>query len=376
MSRLVGARPSLEGAIVNNSLVDNTIDLVDYSSVPTREQRAQQIRQFILDTADQESAKVATIAGRRFGISRQAINRHIGALVDQGLLIRTGQTRGVRYRRAVQKVKFTVPVEGLSEHNVWDERVASLTEGLPGNVLGIGFYGFTEMVNNVIDHSGSTEVTLAVERAPATLTMVIQDQGIGIFTKLKESLELEDERHAVFELTKGKLTTDPKRHTGEGIFFTSRMFDKFGLGSGELLLGRMRDGRDWLVNDIDRSVQGTNVYLEIGTDSTHTTQEIFDNYTSEQDDYGFNKTHVLVELAKAGEESFVSRSQAKRIVARLDKFKEVVLDFSNVEDIGPAFADEMFRVFATRHPSINLIPISTNENVSRMIRRAEQDSKS
>ena len=36
-----------------------------------------------------------------------------------------------------------------------------------------------------------------------------------------------DKRQALFELSKGKFTTDPSRHSGEGVFFTSRMFDDF-----------------------------------------------------------------------------------------------------------------------------------------------------
>jgi RNA polymerase sigma-70 factor (ECF subfamily) len=42
-------------------------------------------------------------------------------------------------------------------------------------------------------------------------------------------MHLLDERHAILELSKDQLTTDPARHTGDGIFFTSRMFDSFDL---------------------------------------------------------------------------------------------------------------------------------------------------
>ena len=59
---------------------------------------------------------------------------------------------------------------------------------------------------------------------------------MGIFKKIQKALDLLDERHAILELAKGKLTTDPKHHTGEGIFFTSRMFDEFTILSGGVLL--------------------------------------------------------------------------------------------------------------------------------------------
>ena len=54
---------------------------------------------------------------------------------------------------------------------------------------------------------------------------MIDDDGEGIFKKIKNALNLLDEKQAVLELAKGKLTTDPSRHTGEGIFFTSRAFN-------------------------------------------------------------------------------------------------------------------------------------------------------
>ena len=36
-------------------------------------------------------------------------------------------------------------------------------------------------------------------------------------------LDLSDERLASLELSKGKLTIEPRRHSGEGVFFTSRV---------------------------------------------------------------------------------------------------------------------------------------------------------
>jgi hypothetical protein len=56
--------------------------------------------------------------------------------------------------------------------------------------------------------------------------------------------------------------------------------------------------------------------------------------------------------------------------ARFERFKEVFLDFSAVESIGQAFADEIFRVYATRHPEMTLTAVNANRQVSQMIRRA------
>jgi len=182
---------------------------------------------------------------------------------------------------------------------------------------------------------------------------------------------LDDERHAILELSKGKLTTDPARHTGEGIFFTSRMFDRFSLGSGQLFVGCRRGKGDWLLEDRDYTFEGTTVKLEIDPLSNRTTKEIFERYATDQDDYAFSRTHVVVELGRQFPgEKMVSRSQAKRVMARLDGFREVVLDFQGIDDIGPAFADEIFRVFQNEHPGSRITPVNLSEQVERMIRRA------
>ena len=53
-----------------------------------------------------------------------------------------------------------------------------------------------------------------------------------------------------------------------------------------------------------------------------------------------------------------------------EKFKTVVLDFAGVEEIGQAFSDEIFRVFATSHPEVDLISVNAAVGVQQMIVRA------
>jgi hypothetical protein len=66
----------------------------------------------------------------------------------------------------------------------------------------------------------------------------------------------------------------------------------------------------------------------------------------------------------------VSRSQARRILAGLEKFKTIDLDFQDVETIGQAFADEIFRIWQTAHQDISIIAKNANDNIMLMIRRA------
>jgi hypothetical protein len=67
---------------------------------------------------------------------------------------------------------------------------------------------------------------------------------------------------------------------------------------------------------------------------------------------------------------YVSRSQAKRILAGLDKYKKIIMDFKDVPSVGQAFADEVFRVYKTNRPDVIIEPINMEEPVKFMIDRA------
>lgn len=283
-----------------------------------------------------------------------------------------GSTRGRRYEvLAEQQSKQVSLIPAPQEDVLWREWLAPEIEEVPANVRDILHHGFTEMVNNAVDHSGGTQLVLDLVKSPLRVEVSVSDNGIGIFKKIKEAFHLDDEKQAVLELSKGKLTTDPARHTGEGIFFTSRMFDTFSILSSTLFLVHLSSAEsDWLLENAD-STTGTLVSMELDTETRRTTRQVFDRFTSEgEGDYGFDITRVPVALAKYGDENLISRSQAKRLLARFDRFRRVVLDFTNVSAIGQSFADEVFRVFALQHPEVHLQPQNANADVTRMISRA------
>jgi hypothetical protein len=115
--------------------------------------------------------------------------------------------------------------------------------------------------------------------------------------------------------------------------------------------------------------------MRISPESPRTTQEVIERFSIAKDGSGFDRTCVAVRLVEPAGSTLVSRSQAKRIVARLERFKEVILDFAGVESVAPAFADEIFRVFASGHPKVCLVPVHDNEQVRQMIRRAQRGQR-
>jgi anti-sigma regulatory factor (Ser/Thr protein kinase) len=275
-------------------------------------------------------------------------------------------TEPFRFVRA-DEVGFCFKIEpGLEEDQVWCTTVLPLLEGLPENTIDVWQYCVTEMVNNAIDHSEGSSLTVLVQRRPSDTRVSVHDDGIGIFRKIKAAFNLEDETQAILELSKGKLTTDPDRHSGQGIFFTSRMLDKFSiLSRGAYFSHEATRPVDWILPD-DDSDSSTMVTMALDNNADRTLKDVFDQYSSGEN-YDFSKTVVPLRLARFGEEKLISRSQAKRALARVEKFKTVVFDFAGIEMIGQAFADEVFRVWARAHEDVECMVIDASPTVRKMI---------
>ncbi|WP_303903412.1 STAS-like domain-containing protein [Thiohalomonas denitrificans] len=328
------------------------------------------LEQFALQAIDQDGANVSARVAEAFDVSRQAASARLRAFKKKGLIESTGTGRGTRYHLCkLADDKQSYRIEGLSEDLVWDRQCAPVVRNLAENVRDMWHYGITEMVNNAIDHSGSEVVQVHIWRDALRTSAIVADEGEGIFHKIQHSLELLDPREAILELAKGKLTTDPERHSGEGIFFTSKMFDAFVITSRNLYF--RHDADEDLDILLEQSVDetGTTVFLQLSNDSGRKMKEVFDEFAAPEE-YTFSKTVVPVRLAQHEGEKLVSRSQAKRLTARFEKFEHVVLDFEGVEEIGQAFADEVFRVFQRAHPGTLLAPMNMTEAVEDMVKRA------
>lgn len=338
-------------------------------------QRGEDIRRFILENVEKDGSHIGKLTSDHFHITRQAASKHLKKLRLEGALGERGQTRNRAYTLAPQMEwgrEYQI-TDDLEEHLVWSDDIKPALGQLPDNVMDIWQYGFTEMLNNAKDHSDGHNITVLLRKTSVSTEMMIIDNGIGIFRKIQSSLKLLDERHAIFELAKGKLTTDPKRHTGEGIFFTSRMFDSFDILSGGVAFSHeYGKEEDWILERAKPNA-GTAVWLKLNNHTSRTLKKVFDKFTSGED-VSFSKTIVPVKLAQYGNDKLVSRSQAKRVLARVELFKTVMFDFTDVPTIGQAFADEIFRVFAHEHPEIEILAIKTNSEVKRMIDRAKNST--
>lgn len=336
-----------------------------------RTQRARAIRTQLLNLVRSGRVDFVAEVADQFTVSRQTIHGHLKWLVDQGMLTASGSTRARIYALGPnQFLQAGYDLGGIDEQTLYQRDFASIFDDLPENIGEICHYGFTEMINNAIDHSAGERALITVERDSESIFIAIDDDGEGIFERIARLMDLPDPRASLLELSKGKLTTDPDHHTGEGIFFTSRAFDRFSIISGELTFDHDHSKRTDVLHHRVGGSPGTLVGMEIELDSRRTLGEVFDQFSSGPDEYRFERTVVPVRLAIYEGERLISRSQAKRLLNRIERFRHVVFDFADVTSIGQAFADEVFRVFQNRHPDIQLVPENMSTDVEKMVKRA------
>jgi anti-sigma regulatory factor (Ser/Thr protein kinase) len=331
-----------------------------------RQEKRRQIMDAIRAVVAAKGAASAGEIAAAAGLTRQAIHNHLAPMMASGELQRRGAGRGTRYYRAAT-FAHTYSLDGLEEDRVWKEILAStpvIAEGRD-NVRSILTYAFTEMLNNAIEHSGGSQAHVLVWVTPEHFAFEVEDDGVGIFEHLRRRLRLPDHFAALQQLTKGRQTTDPEHHTGQGIFFTSKCVDYFEVDG---------NGLRWLVDNVRRDQAvgegperiGTRVRCEIAPDSNRTTKEVFDEFTD--DSFRFSRSRLLLRLFETGE-AFVSRSEARRIASELEAFEEVEIDFEGVKEVGQGFVDELFRVWARDHPGTKLVPKNASPTIEAMLRR-------
>lgn len=339
----------------------------------------EEIRHFILSHVQEHPNDIVKFTADHFGMSRQSINKHMRYLVAQTDIIPEGNTSARTYRLGEGRIADMILdiTPDLEEHVIWQQKIKPLLKDLPENILELWGYCFQEILNNAIEHSEGSKIEIEAVQNEGNTEITILDNGIGIFKKLCNVYEFDDEKHAALELSKGKLTTDPESHTGQGIFFSTRMVDAFVIHSGRASFYHLKDRTfDFVLERAGEEEKGTVVVMTLENNTSKTINSVFDMFESPGDeDHGFVKTLIPVKLAQYDKEMMVSRSQARRVLARVNRFKYVGFDFQDVEKIGQPFADEIFRVFTNEYPEIHIYSINENDQVKHAIKKAIADAK-
>lgn len=337
------------------------------------------IRALILKKIKKGGQVAAADIIKSTGFSRAYVNRFFRVLQNEGKITLVGKANKAVYvssesaavtkaKKKILRTRRVLHNRNLSEDAVLDEvkRDTGVFLDLPRSVTQILEYAFTEMLNNAIEHSRSREIEISMEKNKNGVKFSVVDRGIGIFKNIMLKKGLKNELEAIQELLKGKQTTAPKEHTGEGVFFTSKAANVLTIQSTTKILIFNNIIKDVFIKSVKRT-KGTRVIFYINIKSKRNLNKIFREYAG--DAFEFSKTRVIIRLYRM-DNKYISRSQARRVVTGLEKFKQVILDFSKIDTMGQAFADEIFRVWKARHPNIEIKYEKANQNIEFMIKRA------
>ena len=323
--------------------------------------KKQTIVLYILEKISGKTPSLSKVVAETFDISTNTVHTYLKELLKDGIIEKA--KRG-EYSLVTTRNEYTFKRSAgeLERDNLpYDEFLENKLEHLDDNVRRIWSYGLSEMVNNVIDHSQAENMKMIVLQDYLSTTVLLIDDGIGIFEKIKNHFKLPNLDEAICELFKGKLTTDEVNHSGEGIFFTSKMMDSFLIvSSGKVFTTSKFDNDN--VFDLDDNSKGTLVLMSLSNFTNKSPKEVFDQYSNIDGSFSATK----IPLKNVFDAAPVSRSQAKRVCNRLENFKEVILDFDGIEWMGQGFAHQIFVVFKNAHPEISIVPKNMNDSVESM----------
>ena len=339
------------------------------------EEKRKAIQLYMLEKIRMDDTLFLKKTAEVFSISETSVRRYVKMCIDKKL-IEVSNKNQCGYRLVTYEKKWSVSNDGtLEEDQIFYAEILPELKEISKNAKDIWAYTFAEIMNNAIEHSEAEKISYAVKRDCLYTEISIVDDGIGVFKNIQKYLLAHGIKNvsteqAVLELYKGKLTTNLKEHSGEGIFFSSRMLTEFAILSDHAIFSMKSENRESFIRShliayyTRLEKVGTMVVMKLENQPAHTSKDIFDRFAPIE--RGFVRTEIpMREMCPLGNP--VARSQARRILRRLDEFEEIIFDFQGIDFMGQGFADEIFRVFQNRHPSIRLIPVNANESVLGMI---------
>ena len=303
----------------------------------------------------------------RCGVTRRTAQCALARLADMNWLSIDGDARHRAYRPGLlRQVVQRYALAGLGEDAPWANDFAPYFT-FPAAVNRMMQYSFCELVNNAIDHSGGSQVTVSLRQTASQAQLLVSDDGRGLFSRIAETFATAAPRLAMLELSKGKLTSLPQRHSGQGLFFTSKLADVFDLHANEVAFQqRGWDGRGWRTQHALKR-EGTSIYAAIALDTARTLESVRKAYSLDGFGVGFERTVVPLRLITSDVAGLESRAQARRVGARLNEVRRAELDFNGVPDVGHAFADELFRVLAREQPALEMVAVNMSSAVAAML---------
>ena len=328
---------------------------------------SEQIKDFILENLTRHQKDIIKASIRKFGLSRQAILKHMHTLISEDRVVAYGKTRD-RFYELKPLVNFSKTVDiknSFFPDEILKKQILPNLNSVALNIYEICEFSIMALLSNALDHAQATKLHYKLYVSPNDVHFVLSDNGIGIFENLNNSLILEDIQVAAIEIAKGRITTDPQNHGGDELMTVIHLFDKVTIDSSGICLTYYNKKNEWTVTRSSQQ-KGTRIHLEIKSNSRRTCQEIFRQIFDRE-----NKlVRIPVNLVRSDGEQVNSRIQAQSLLHNIKDLTEIEFDFKNIELIGPAFADELVRKTKEKNQIANIKWTNSTKMVDLLMSRA------
>ena len=326
---------------------------------------SRQIKKFILDNLSSHRRDIIHTAIQRFGVSRQAVLKHMHTLISENQVIAHGKTRDRFYELRTQlSFNKTINVDhNFSASKTIKKYVLPHLSKLPDNVAEIIKFSMGALFQNILDHSNSNELYFKLYFNHDCFHAIIRDNGKGLFGHISSTNNLGSINNAAIELVKSGVTTDKENHSGYELKAVMHLFDSFMIESNGMYLDYNHNDQSYISGE-SAQLQGTRIHFKISPFSKRTCHEIFKKIFDIE-----NKTLLLpINLLTISDgDQINSRDQAREILTNITDSKKIRLDFKNVNLISPAFADELVRKIKKTDPNIEIQWINSNETIDMMM---------
>jgi DNA-binding transcriptional ArsR family regulator len=226
--------------------------------------QTESIREFILDCVSDHPKSVARQVAQAYGISRQAANRHLDALVDAGVLEQEGATRSREYRlrrmSLLNRELRVTPV--LNAERLWDDHIAPVLASDRDSVRDLCRGAFGELIRNVVAHSQAQWITVSFAATARHIDITVGDDGRGIFARLAQRVGLSDP-HETAELMSRHANARSADFPATRLLLLARNFDSFVISSAGVSLAFDAAEEAWFLREDEAVSPGTRVALRL-----------------------------------------------------------------------------------------------------------------
>ncbi|HEX6789859.1 MAG TPA: hypothetical protein VF247_00990 [Candidatus Krumholzibacteria bacterium] len=207
---------------------------------------------------------VARQVAEAYRISRQAANRHLDALVEEGVLEQDGATRSKEYRLRRQsllnrEIRIT-PV--LNPERLWDDHIAPVLGDDRADVRDLCRGAFGDVIRNVILHAQASWLTVSFSTTTRDIEVTVGDDGCGLFVRLGERIGVRDARECA-ELMRRHANARSTDFPAARLALLGRHFATFSIASSGLTLEFDAPTDAWELRDDDRPGPGTRVSFRL-----------------------------------------------------------------------------------------------------------------